>query len=48
MANVTMPVPLHGLPVAIIEDELYLLGGSGLAGDVSNRGRVYRYRLNSP
>lgn len=48
MAEVTMPMPLHGLPIAIIDDELYLLGGSGLAGDVSNRGRIYRFQLHSP
>ncbi|MBK8902142.1 MAG: hypothetical protein IPM53_13235 [Anaerolineaceae bacterium] len=41
MLAVKMPVPLHGLPIAVIGDELYLLGGSGLAGDVANRGRVY-------
>jgi non-specific serine/threonine protein kinase len=46
LIEATMPVPLHGLPIAIIDDDLYLLGGSGLAGDVSNRGRVYRYHLN--
>lgn len=48
LAEVSLPAPLHGLPIAIIDDDLYLLGGSGLAGYVSNRGRVYRYRLNSP
>jgi non-specific serine/threonine protein kinase len=48
MAEVSLPVPLHGLPIAIIDHALYVLGGSGLAGDVSNRGRVYRYYLDSP
>ena len=47
MADVTMPVPLHGLPIAIIKADLYLLGGSGLAGDVSNRGRIYRFTLDA-
>lgn len=45
MLEVTMPVPLHGLSIAVIDSQLYLLGGSGLAGDVANRGRVYRYSL---
>lgn len=45
LLDVAMPVALHGLPVAVIDGTLYLLGGSGLAGDVSNRGRVYRYSL---
>ncbi len=47
LLDVTMPVPLHGLPIAVVGDQLYLLGGSGLAGDVSNRGRIYRYLLTS-
>lgn len=43
LLDLKMPVPLHGLPIAIIADDLYLIGGSGLAGDVSNRGRLYRH-----
>ena len=47
MLEVTMPLRLHGLPIAVIENALYLLGGSGLAGDVSNRGGIFRYELET-
>lgn len=47
LLEVAMPVPLHGLPIAVIGPDLYLIGGSGLAGDVANRGRVYRYALDN-
>ena len=47
-AELTLPVPLHGLPIVVVDDNLYLLGGSGLAGAVSNRGRTYRFTLKNP
>lgn len=37
-----LPTGLHGLPAASTGDHLYLLGGSERAGDVVNRGRVFR------
>ena len=43
---ISLPAPLHGLPIAVLNDTLYLLGGSGLAGDVYNRGRVFQLSLN--
>lgn len=39
----TLPTPLHGLPIVVADEQLYLVGGSGLAGDVSNRGQLYLY-----
>ena len=41
LQTLTLPTPLHGLPFVAIANELYLVGGSGRAGDVSNRGKLY-------
>lgn len=42
----SLPSPLHGFPFIVLEDELYVIGGSGRAGDVSNRGRLYVLRMH--
>ncbi len=37
-----LPLALHGVPLAIIGADLYVLGGSEAAGGIENRGRVFR------
>lgn len=37
-------VPVHGVPAAVVDNVLYLLGGSSRAGGVANQGGVYAYR----
>ena len=38
-----LPLALHGMPAVSYKQDLYILGGSERAGDIVNRGRVYRY-----
>lgn len=40
-APFTLPKPLHGFPLVAIDEALYVLGGSGQAGDIANRGEVW-------
>jgi N-acetylneuraminic acid mutarotase len=37
----TLPGPLHGLPIVAVDGALYVVGGSGVAGVVSNRGDLF-------
>lgn len=41
LASIILPTPLHGFSMVTYEGSLFVVGGSGLAGDVSNRGRLY-------
>jgi hypothetical protein len=38
-----LPGPLHGVPLVAVDGTLYVIGGSGRAGDVINAGRMYSY-----
>ena len=46
LQTLTLPTPLHGLPFVALDNQLYIVGGSGRAGDVSNRGKLYRLHDN--
>lgn len=43
LSAIPLPMPLHGFPLVAHDQRLYIIGGSGLAGDVSNRGILYRF-----
>ena len=44
LAEYTLPAPLHGMPIVTDGDAIYVIGGSGIAGGLGNRGMVYRLR----
>jgi N-acetylneuraminic acid mutarotase len=44
VAPFTLPVPLHGFPMVAIDNSLYVIGGSGRAGEISNRGTLFVWR----
>ena len=44
LAEFSLPNPLHGFPFVVENGDLYLVGGSGIAGDISNRGQLYKYQ----
>ena len=43
-----LPFALHGVPVAAVDDVLFVLGGSSKAGGVVNNGQVWAWRMPSP
>ncbi len=41
----TLPGPLHGMPIVAVDGALYVAGGSGVAAGVSNQGELFKVLL---
>jgi len=41
LLEMTLPAPLHGFPIVVVDDALYVVGGSGLAAAIANRGDLF-------